>query len=73
MAAGHVTDGEIDDDEQYLYLKQTRKVRRIIGSSKKDDFFGSDFAVGDVTRRRFADYDFIWLGEDSVEFKGKRI
>ena len=62
-----------DDDEQYLYLKQTRKVRRIIGSSKKDDFFGSDFSLGDITRRRFHDYNFKWLGEDTVEFKGKRL
>ncbi|MCH8842530.1 MAG: outer membrane lipoprotein-sorting protein [SAR324 cluster bacterium] len=62
-----------DDDEQYLYLKQTRKVRRIIGSSKKDDFFGSDFALGDVVRRRIQDYHFKWLSEETVDFKGKKL
>ena len=62
-----------DDDEQYLYLKQTRKVRRIIGSSKKDDFFGSDFSLGDVVRRRIQDYHFKWLSEETVDFKGKKL
>lgn len=62
-----------DDDEQYLYLRQIRKARRIIGSSKKDDFFGSDFSLGDVTRRRYQDYNFRWLGEDAIDFRGKRL
>jgi hypothetical protein len=60
-----------NDDEQYLYLRQTRKARRIIGSSKKDDYFGSDFSTGDVTRRRYQDYNFRWLGEEKLEFRGR--
>jgi hypothetical protein len=62
-----------DDDEQYLYLRQTRKARRIIGSSKKDDYFGSDFSAGDVTRRRIQDYNFRYLGEDTIDFRGKKL
>jgi len=60
-----------DDDEQYLYLRQTRKARRIIGSSKKDDYFGSDFRAADVVRRRYPDYNFRFLGEEKLEFNGK--
>lgn len=62
-----------DDDEQYLYLRQTRKARRIIGSAKKDDYFGSDFSLADVVRRRYPDYNFRYLGDDTVEFKGREI
>jgi len=64
---------DTDDDEQYLYLRQTRKARRIIGSSKKDDYFGSDFSAGDVTRRRYQDYNFRWLGEDTIDFRGRSL
>jgi hypothetical protein len=60
-----------DDDEQYLYLRQTRKARRIIGASKKDDYFGSDFRAADVVRRRYPDYNFRFLGEEKLEFNGK--
>lgn len=64
---------DTDKDEQYLYLRQTRKARRIIGSSKKDDYFGSDFSAGDVTRRRYQDYNFRWLGEDTIDFRGRSL
>jgi hypothetical protein len=62
---------DTDDDEQYLYLRQTRKARRIIGASKKDDYFGSDFRAADVVRRRIQDYNFRYLGEEKLEFNGK--
>ena len=62
-----------NDDDQFLYLRQTRKARRIIGSSKKDDYFGSDYSTGDVTRRRFQDYYFRSLGEDTIDFRGKQL
>jgi hypothetical protein len=62
-----------DKDDQYIYLRQTRKARRIIGSSKKDDYFGSDYSAGDVTRRRQQDYNFRWLGEDTIDFRGRAL
>jgi hypothetical protein len=62
-----------DDDEQYLYLKQTRKVRRIIGSSKSDDFMGSDFTLADIAPRDLDDYTYTWLGSEAVPFKGASI
>lgn len=67
----NIEHADSDDDEQYLYLKQTRKARRIIGSAKRDDFMGSDFSLGDVTRRRFEDYDYEWLGEEVYEYQGR--
>jgi len=62
---------DTDQDEQYLYLRQTRKARRIIGASKKDDYFGSDFRAADVIRRRYPDYNFRYLGEEKLDFNGK--
>lgn len=62
-----------DDDEQYLYLKQTRKIRRIIGSSKSDDFMGSDFTLGDIAPRDVDDFEFKWLGTKAIPFKNASI
>lgn len=36
------------DDDIWIYLPSTKKVRRLISSNKKDSFVGTDFSYGDV-------------------------
>ena len=62
-----------DDDEQWIYLKGLRKPKRIVGSDKSSSFMGSDFSNGDIGPKDIEDYDYTWLGLESVSFKGKNI
>ena len=39
------------DDDQWLYLPELRKTKRIAGSSKSQSFMGTDFSFADMTRR----------------------
>lgn len=62
-----------EDDDQWLYLKGLRKPKRIIGSDKGSSYMGSDFSNGDMSSTDVEDYHFTWLGEETVNFKGKKI
>ena len=39
------------DDDQWLYLPALKKVKRISGSSKDNEFMGSDFTYADMEKR----------------------
>lgn len=58
------------DDDQWLYLPATRKVRRISASNRGDYFLGTDFTYGDIkneNRLPVKDYDFTSRKRDSVD------
>jgi hypothetical protein len=59
--------------EKYIYLKSIRKVKQVIGTDKKLNFFGSDFTNSDAGKPDYFDWNYRYLGEEPVEFKGKQI
>lgn len=57
--------GEKDDD-QWLYLPELRKTKRIASSDKSGSFMGSDFSYVDMTRRVLDEWTYRILKEDEV-------
>lgn len=57
--------GEKDDD-QWLYLPDLRKTKRIATSDKSSSFMGSDFSYADMTRRVLEEWTYRLLKEDMV-------
>ncbi|MBQ1727981.1 MAG: outer membrane lipoprotein-sorting protein [Treponema sp.] len=56
------------DSDSWLYMPAMKKVRRISGTSKGDDFMGSDFTYEDVGGDRdLDDYTYKLLGEENAE------
>ncbi len=60
-------DGSTPDSDNWLYLPAMKKVRRISGSGKSDDFMGTDFTYEDIGERGLSKDTFNLLGEESVE------
>jgi hypothetical protein len=58
--------GEKDDD-QWLYLPDLRKTKRIATSDKSSAFMGSDFSYADMTRRVVDEWNYKILKEDEVD------
>ncbi|MGI9537699.1 MAG: outer membrane lipoprotein-sorting protein [Desulfocapsaceae bacterium] len=58
--------GEKDDD-QWLYLPDLRKTKRIASSDKSSSFMGSDFSYADMTRRVLDEWSYKLLKEDLVD------
>ncbi len=58
--------GEKDDD-QWLYLPDLRKTKRIASSDKSSSFMGSDFSYADMTRRVLDEWSYTFLKEDTVD------
>ncbi len=54
------------DDDQWLYLPELRKTKRIAGSSKSQSFMGTDFSFADMTRRVTDEWNYRLLGERDV-------
>ena len=57
--------GEKDDD-QWLYLPDLRKTKRIASSDKSSSFMGSDFSYADMTRRVLDEWNYKLLREEEV-------
>ena len=57
--------GEKDDD-QWLYLPELRKTKRIASSDKSGSFMGTDFSYADMTRRVLDEWTYKLLKEDEV-------
>jgi len=55
------------DDDQWLYLPELRKTKRIAASDKSSSFMGSDLNYSDMTSRNLEDYDFTLLKEGKVK------
>ena len=54
------------DDDQWLYLPELRKVKRIASSDKSSSFMGSDFTYSDMTSRNVADYTYKIMKEPTI-------
>jgi hypothetical protein len=54
------------DDDQWLYLPATRKVRRIASTGKKNRFMGSDFAFEDLRPENLALYSYTVTGSETL-------
>ncbi len=54
------------DDDQWLYLPELRKTKRIAGAGKSQSFMGTDFSYADMTRRVLEEWNYRLLGERDV-------
>ncbi len=54
------------DDDQWLYLPELQKVKRIASSDKSSSFMGSDFTYSDMTSRNVEDYTYEIMKEPMV-------
>jgi hypothetical protein len=54
------------DDDQWLYLPELQKVKRIASSDKSSSFMGSDFTYSDMTSRNVEDYTYKIMKETKV-------
>jgi len=54
------------DDDQWLYLPELQKVKRIASSDKSSAFMGSDFTYSDMTSRNVQDYTYEIMKEPTV-------
>ena len=60
------SDGTPVDSDSWLYLPAMKKVRRVAGSNRDDDFQGTDFTYDDIGKRSLAKDTVKILGEESV-------
>lgn len=54
------------DDDQWLYLPELHKTKRIATSDKSQAFMGSDFSYADMNRRVLDEWNYTLLKEDMV-------
>ncbi len=55
------------DDDQWLYLPDLHKTKRIATSDKSSSFMGSDFSYADMTRRVLDEWKYKLLREGEVD------
>jgi len=55
------------DDDMWIYLPSTKKVRRLVSSNKKDSFVGTDFSYGDVMGHKVKEWDHKVAKEEDVD------
>ncbi|MDR2747708.1 MAG: outer membrane lipoprotein-sorting protein [Treponema sp.] len=60
-------DDESRDDDIRLYVPAIKRVERISGRRKNDDFMGTDFTYEDMGSRSLGKDDYSLLGEEDVE------
>ena len=60
-------DGSKDESDSWLYMPAMKKVRRISGSGKDDEFMGSDFTYADMGERGLSKDTFTLLGSEDVD------
>ncbi|WP_455755552.1 outer membrane lipoprotein-sorting protein [Sulfurimonas sp.] len=54
------------DDDQWLYLPELQKVKRIASNDKSSSFMGSDFTYSDMTSKNVEDYTYKVMKEALV-------
>lgn len=61
--------GEQDgkEDDIWLYLPSMRKTKRIAAKNKQGRFIGSEFSFADMERLHVGDYDYSFLGRETVD------
>ncbi|MFN0038396.1 MAG: outer membrane lipoprotein-sorting protein [Burkholderiales bacterium] len=55
------------DDDIWIYLPSTKKVRRLISSNKKDSFVGTDFSYGDIIGHKPKEWTHTLVKEEAVD------
>lgn len=55
------------DDDQWLYLPELKKIKRIASSDKSSSFMGSDFTYSDMTSKNVEDYTYKIMKETEVD------
>ena len=55
------------DDDQWLYLPELQKTKRIASSDKSSSFMGSDFTYSDMTSKNVEDYTYKIMKEPKVK------
>ena len=55
------------EDDQWLYLPASKKVKRIAGSGKKNQFMGTDLAYEDLRPENLSAHDYQLVGETKVD------
>ncbi len=60
-------DDESKDDDQWLFLPEIGKTKRIASSDKSSSFMGSDLNYSDMTDRNLEDYDYKLLKESKIK------
>lgn len=64
--SGLLTIEQGDADQQWLYLSELRRSKRIAGSSKANSFVGSDFSNYDMRTEDLQNHTYKLVGEESV-------
>ncbi len=59
------------DDVKWVYLKGIRKAKKVTGADKKLSFFGSDFTNAEASKPSFLEWNYKYIGDEKVEFKGR--
>jgi predicted RND superfamily exporter protein len=55
------------DDDIWVYLPASRKIRRLAASDKRDGYVGTDFSYGDVVGHKPTDWTHRLVGEENVD------
>ncbi len=58
--------GPEKDDDQWLFLPDLHKTKRIASSDKSSAFMGSDFSYADMTKRVLDEWNYKLLKEDKI-------
>lgn len=58
---------EEKESENWLYMPAIKKIRRISGSARQDEFMGSDFTYEDIADRGLNKDTFTLIGEEKAE------
>ncbi|GHV06051.1 hypothetical protein AGMMS50229_10170 [Campylobacterota bacterium] len=61
-----IFDHKSEDDEQWLYLPNLQKTKRIASSDQSGSFMGSDFSYNDLNDRNIDDYNYKLVGDREV-------
>lgn len=61
----------LESDDQWLYLPEIARVKRISSSNKSGPFVGSEFAFEDLTAAELGKYDYEWL--EQTTFNDMRV
>jgi len=55
------------DDDMWIYLPASKKVRRLSAANKKDSFVGTDFSYGDVIGHKPNDWQHKLIKEEKID------
>ena len=60
-------EGKDGNDDQWLYLPATRKVKRIVAGAKKNRFMGTDFTYEDLRPENLALHTYTLIGSETLD------